>query len=286
MSINKTNSLLFGLITTSLIISAVSIYKVSVTDDSLQKLQSSMNSGDFIRNNKKALISSFNEYEISKKKSQIEDFISSKKLQYPMASNKVPKGKHIYGDINARFTLVVFSDLKCPYCQRYHKNPKTVVENSNGLVNWEFRHFPLNMHNPVAAQLAQATECVSGHTNNQTFWMFLDEVVIKPKLEGIEDLARMVGANPQEFGKCMQSGQYQDVVLKDYKKGEALGVSSTPYTIIVDNKTGNSMGMAGAQSPQAIVSQIQSFKQRIDIELKETAITENKEKETALSGNW
>jgi len=46
---------------------------------------------------------------------QQQEKMSQKYAQFDAAAEKVADGKHIYGDLNARFTLVEFSDIECPY---------------------------------------------------------------------------------------------------------------------------------------------------------------------------
>ncbi len=49
---------------------------------------------------------------LSQQKQQAD--IDQKYAQFEAAPEKVEDGKHIYGDLGARFTLVEFSDMECP----------------------------------------------------------------------------------------------------------------------------------------------------------------------------
>src|SRR5690606_6011087 len=46
---------------------------------------------------------------------------------YKAADTVPPEGRKVYGNLNARFTLVEFSDIECPYCKRFHHTPKKIV---------------------------------------------------------------------------------------------------------------------------------------------------------------
>ncbi len=72
------------------------------------------------------------------------------------AVESMPEGRNIYGSLNAEFSLVEFSDLECGFCKRLHPTPKSLVEQSAGRINWEWRHFPLSFHNPSASGGAHA----------------------------------------------------------------------------------------------------------------------------------
>ncbi|ARX53898.1 hypothetical protein AM375_00115 (plasmid) [Escherichia coli] len=49
--------------------------------------------------------------------------MDQKYAQFEAAPEKVEDGKHIYGDLGARFTLVEFSDMECPFCKQFHDTP-------------------------------------------------------------------------------------------------------------------------------------------------------------------
>lgn len=71
--------------------------------------------------------------------------------EYELASPQTPEDRLVYGNLNARLTMQKFSDIECPFCRKMHGGLKSVVDNSRGGVNWEFKHFPLSGHNPAAA---------------------------------------------------------------------------------------------------------------------------------------
>ena len=67
----------------------------------------------------------------------------------------------IRGDENARFTIVEYTELLCPYCQRHSQQGtiNSVIEQFPGEVNSVSRHFII--HGDEALQLASAMECVA-----------------------------------------------------------------------------------------------------------------------------
>lgn len=170
-------------------------------------------------------------------------------------------GKHIYGDLNADFTLVEFSDLECGFCKRFHDTPKQLVEQAGGKINWEWQHYPLSFHNPAADKAAHAAECIAEEAGNQAFWAFTGEWFGRSAMNGqgyedIELLAREVGVKPEAYRSCMDSGRYKQLVKEQMDKGTALGVTGTPATVVVDNTTGRQILVKGAQQPQALLQAI------------------------------
>lgn len=189
--------------------------------------------------------------------------IAERLKPYELASEVVDSGKHIYGSLNARFTLVEYSDLECPFCKSFHSTPKNVVDYSGGLVNWEFVHFPLPMHNPVAFIEAQASECVSELAGNRAFWAFIGLVFDNTKgngqqLPNLASIGSSLGVDDELLLECVRSGRYKEKVQKSVDDGTKVGITGTPTTIIVDNHTGQVIPLNAQASFDSINAAIQS----------------------------
>lgn len=80
----------------------------------------------------------------------------------------------IRGDENARFTIVEYTELLCPYCQRHSQagTINSVIEQFPGEVNSISRHFII--HGDEALQLAAAMECVA-EINPSSFHAIFEE---------------------------------------------------------------------------------------------------------------
>lgn len=81
----------------------------------------------------------------------------------------------VRGDKNAKITIVEYSDLECPFCQRFHVTLQSILEKNKGKVNWVYRHFPLVSIHQFAEPLAQGAECAGDLGGNEVFWKYLDE---------------------------------------------------------------------------------------------------------------
>lgn len=197
----------------------------------------------------------------SKKKSEL---VQAKYDRYENAPNETPGDKSIYGNVEARFTLLEFSDTECPYCKRFHDTPKQIVDSSKGNVNWQWKHLPLGFHNPVAKQQAIAAECIREQKGNKAFWVFLDDVFNQTQLNGrgVSNLAGLIediGADPKEAQECIQSGRYSEKVEADILQATNNGITGTPATVVVDNYTGRTQLMGGAQPAEAIMSMVRKM---------------------------
>jgi protein-disulfide isomerase len=203
-----------------------------------------------------AVAESINKFVAQKQQADIDQKYAA---QFEAAPEKVEEGKHIYGDLGARFTLVEFSDMECPFCKRFHDTPKQIVDASKGNVNWQWKHMPLDFHNPAAHKEALAAECIAEQKGNRGFWVFVNDIFHHTQGNGggVADLASVVtgvGADLDAFRECLGSGKYEDKVEADIQKAKSYGVNGTPATFVVDNHTGKSKLLGGAQPAQAIMA--------------------------------
>lgn len=185
--------------------------------------------------------------------------------KYSGAAPTVPNGKHVYGALDARFTLVEFSDLECPYCKRFHDTPKKIADSSNGNVNWQWMHLPLDFHNPAAKVGAHAAECVAEQKGNRAFWAFLDDIFVHSRGngQGVSDLTTLasgMGADEDQFRACMKEGRFNSKIEEHIQKARQQGISGTPATFVVDNQTGKTQLVSGAQPAQAFLAAIAKLK--------------------------
>jgi protein-disulfide isomerase len=200
---------------------------------------------------------------------QKQERVDAKYAAYASAPKETPQGNHIYGELNARFTLVEFSDLECPYCKKFHSSPKDVVDASSGLVNWQWKHMPLAFHDPIATLQAHASECVADIAGNRAFWVYLQQIFDETRGNGqgagdLLALARGAGVDEASFAACVEQGKHREQVAADIALAKGMGVNSTPVTFIVDNQTGRQVMLKGLQAPETIASSIQRMKKASD----------------------
>lgn len=190
--------------------------------------------------------------------------LANLQTKYELAPGSTPDGKRIYGSNNARFTLQMFSDIECPICRKMHSGMKQVVDHSQGSVNWEFKHFPLAMHNPVAAVEAQAVECVAESYDNRHAWISLEQFILSTKGngQGLEDIvskARSFGLNGGLLARCLNSDSHKDKINKDYEEGRRLGITGTPAVRIIDNVSKRELLIKGYRAPEQLLQAIQEL---------------------------
>jgi protein-disulfide isomerase len=170
---------------------------------------------------------------------------------------------HILGNPDAEISLIEYSDFECPYCKRFHSTPKRIVEAYGGKVNWVYRHFPLDFHNPLAQKEAEASECAAELGGNDAFWKYTDLIYERTRsngkgfpIEGLAPLAGEIGLDVKAFQACLDSGRYAKRVKEDMENGVRSGVSGTPGNILLNNKTGKAKFKPGAVPFDALKAEI------------------------------
>jgi protein-disulfide isomerase len=192
----------------------------------------------------------------------------------PLAKQASGKAKpittrdHIRGNKDAKITLLEFSDLECPFCQRFHVTMQEIMKTYGDKVRWAYRHFPLSFH-ANAQKEAEASECVADLGGNDKFWEYIDKIFERTTANGtgfaldkLGPLAAEIGVDQTQFQSCLDSGKYEKLVKGQIEDGTKAGVSGTPATFVINSK-GESQIVVGAQP-------IDTFKTLIDQQLEKS----------------
>jgi protein-disulfide isomerase len=173
---------------------------------------------------------------------------------------------HIYCNPDAPISLIEYSDFECPFCKRFQATAKEVVESSAGKVNWVYRYFPLEAHNPGAQKEAEASECASYLGGNNAFWKYADTIYARTRSNGngfpltqLALLAKEIGLNKKKFSKCVESDEFAPRVQEDVDEARKIGISATPTTILLDNETGEVTLRSGALPPEVLKVDIEKL---------------------------
>lgn len=162
----------------------------------------------------------------------------------------VDQTDHVLGNSDAQLTVVLYSDIDCPYCKKFHETMEEVMKNygEDGTVRWVYRHFPIPQLHPTAPKESEATECVAELGGNTKFWSYLNKLVVEPTLDAsnitdgkradrltlLAEYAEDVGVNKSEFQQCLDSGKYAGKISQSSNEAVTLGAQGTPFSIVVD----------------------------------------------------
>jgi len=156
----------------------------------------------------------------------------------------ITQNSHILGSPNAKLTIILYSDIECPFCKKFHATMQQVMDEygKNGTVRWVYRHFPLKELHPTAPKEAEATECAAELGGNEKFWQYLDKLVVNftPSetnlTNQLSDVAQEIGLNRDQFKTCLESGKYAAGLEATSQEAIMLGAGGTPYSIIVNSE--------------------------------------------------
>jgi len=151
---------------------------------------------------------------------------------------KITSADHVYGDLKAKVTLVEFTDVQCPFCQRNHTTIKQVMEKYAGKVRWIVKSFPLEQMHPYAKMGALAAECAG---EQGKYYEYLDKLFENQATLGKDMMinqAKLLKLNESKFKSCLDSEKYKTKVENDIAEGNASGVSGTPANFINDKFLG------------------------------------------------
>ena len=160
----------------------------------------------------------------------------------------ISKDDYIRGEKNAKLTLISYTDLECPFCKSFHPTLKQLLTDYNGDVNVIFRNYPLSFH-VNAPKEGEAALCVGKLGGADKYWAFVDKIFERTTSNGtgfaltaLGPLAKEVGVNQDKFQKCLDDGEMTQRVKDETADGNVGGVTGTPSTLLVDPKTGKTLG--------------------------------------------
>lgn len=178
---------------------------------------------------------------------------------------RVAERDHVVGNLEAEISLIEYSDFECPFCKRFHPTARQTIEHYAGKVNWVYRHFPLEFHNPNAQKQAEASECAAELAGNDGFWRFADTLYERTRsnkgfaIASLVPLAVELGMDETKFRECLDSGRTAGRVKEDYEEGQKSGITGTPGNILLNNRTGQVRVVSGAASSARLRAAIDSL---------------------------
>ena len=155
-------------------------------------------------------------------------------VSLPFKEEFYNKENLIYGDVNAKHKVVIFSDPLCPFCREYVPQAIEYMRKEPKKFAVYYYHYPLQSLHPASVELIQAAIALKLKGKNDVI-LNLYKVKINPKERANEKILT-------EFNKVMNSkitmvDLMSSEVLKhfknDLKVADMLMVNSTP-TIFLD----------------------------------------------------
>jgi len=171
------------------------------------------------------------------------------------------KDAHIQWDKNARITILEYSELLCPYCQRQHTSQtlQKVLDKFPKEVNTAFRHYIV--HEP-ARKFAEIAECAAEQDGTDGFLKFIDEAFNIGRISdtNLDDVISKSNLNKSKIDKCLKKWEIAQTVKDQSTEWRSLfGVKGTPGNVIIDHETGRFVLIPGAYPVEKFVEEIEKL---------------------------
>lgn len=176
-------------------------------------------------------------------------------------AREVDSSDHIFGNENAKVTIIEYSDFECPFCARFHPTLHRIVDEFEGEVRWVYRHFPLSSIHSSANAAAVASECIAELGGNDAFWSFSDIVFANQRNLGQDfftQIAVDLGISEPNFTECFLSDRYFSRIQRDLENVAKSGGRGTPYSIVINDR-GDVFPFSGALPYEQVRQIIESI---------------------------
>ncbi|MCX6545962.1 MAG: thioredoxin domain-containing protein [Acidobacteria bacterium] len=148
----------------------------------------------------------------------------------------------VMGKPDAPLTLVEFTDLQCPYCNRFTTTTFEQIKKQyidTGLVRFVSRDFPLDFH-PQAMPAARAARCAADQGKFWEMRMSLLRNASRLSPAFITTAATELKLDMRAFAACASSTLHDAEIEADMAAGRSLGIEGTP-TFLLGRTTGDTL---------------------------------------------
>jgi protein-disulfide isomerase len=168
-------------------------------------------------------------------------------------------GRWVFGRPDARFTVIEYAELECPYCRAYFPVLKSWIE-EHPQVNWEWWNLPLEIHDPVASREAVLAECTGEVDGNQAFWRTVAWIYRHTRGDGAGiPSGTRVPEKSRAVSACLDARNAAQVIRAQAKEASLLHIAGTPTLRILDHKTGRALELQGPVAGDSLLSAIDSL---------------------------
>lgn len=139
------------------------------------------------------------------------------------------------GQADAPVKIIEFGDFGCPTCRAFYHSGTIdkILVNFAGKVSFSWRDFPVIT--PDSPKAAEAGQCAY---DQGKFWEYYNYLYGKSQdlsLNSLKTYAVTLGLDTTSFNRCLDSGQYHDLVQQSTQEGFKHGFTGTP-SFLVNNK--------------------------------------------------
>ena len=171
----------------------------------------------------------------------------------------------VMGKPDAPLTLVEFTDLQCPYCNRFTTTSFEQIKSTyidTGKLRFVSRDFPLDFH-PQAMPAARAVRCAADQGRFWELRMALVRNASRLSPAFITSAAAELKLDMTAYATCIAGNKHDAEINADMEAGRSLGIEGTPSFLLgrttgtgqrgqmrqVSVRTKHSVGVQSWESP-------------------------------------
>ncbi|SUD31439.1 dsba oxidoreductase [Pseudomonas fluorescens] len=174
-----------------------------------------------------------------------------------VANAPMPSGPPwVYGQADARFTVIEYADLECPYCRAYFPVLKQWIDD-NPEVNVQWHHLPLSIHEPAATAEARLAECAGEVGGHEGFWQAVAWIYSHSRGDGqgLPADVHFPEATPA-VQSCLDSDRPDVAIRAQAAEAAQSGIAATPTLRLRDSHSGKTLLLHGTVEGDALMSAI------------------------------
>ncbi|EOC0012242.1 DsbA family protein [Cronobacter turicensis] len=148
-----------------------------------------------------------------------------------------PSAERIYGNPDAQFYIIEYSDFECPYCKEHFPQLLKLVDNSSGNIALVFKHVPVHGQSSQVESLA--SECAAEQNGNPGFYKMASAIFENTQSDGrglttpLDVLATRNGLDGTRLLQCVNEARPAQKIAADVREAAGLNIQQTPSTIVV-----------------------------------------------------
>ncbi|TPB79299.1 disulfide bond formation protein DsbA [Burkholderia pseudomallei] len=175
-------------------------------------------------------------------------------VRHPSPSTPNSAPPWVYGNVQARYTLIEYADLECPYCKTYFPMLKAWID-AHPEVNWQWQHRPLAIHEPAATREAWLADCAGRTNGNDGFWRAVTWIYTNTRGNG-EGLpaSAVFPENSPKLKACLDNPDVGKAVQAQAETARRAGIDATPTVKLVDRSSGKAIVLEGAVEGDTLLS--------------------------------
>ena len=133
------------------------------------------------------------------------------------------------GDASAPITVVMFTDLQCPYCEKMHGTLDQLFEEYQGKIRLVIKQMPVHKGAELAAEASLAADAQGKFWELQDKMLAASEDLSRDKLVA---MAREAGLDERRLASALDSHTYAAGVAEDTARAKELEITGTPGFVV------------------------------------------------------